>query len=85
MKAISLRLSRFSHWLAFLSNRLLIDSMAIGQAGHCFSLLWFQHFKELQNQTRKYLKSGRGKLMQKGNQKKLEIYPLSLNSVTQAQ
>lgn len=54
MKALSLHLSRFSHWLGFLSNRLLIDAMVIGQADHCFSLLWFQHFKELQNQTRKY-------------------------------
>lgn len=54
MKALSLHLSRFSHWLGFLSNMLLIDAMAIGQADHCFSLLWFQHFKELQNQTRKY-------------------------------
>lgn len=54
MKALSLHLSRFSQWLGFPYNRLLIDAIVFDQADQCFSLLWFQHCKELQNQTWKY-------------------------------
>lgn len=49
--------------------------MAIAQADRCMSLLRFQQFKELQNRTRKYYKSGVGKIAAKGKLKEASDLP----------